>query len=56
MTLMPGLVEGHCHLSFVGRGAIRIWARFRRRSTSCAPAVMRLHSRSRIHVLLLAAS
>ena len=44
MMLMPGLVEGHCHLSFVGRRANRISAKFRPRSICCGPAAMRRSS------------
>src|ERR1700734_4055570 len=41
LTLMPGLVEGHCHLSFVGPLRTRTSARSRRRNTSCALAATR---------------
>ena len=35
MTLMPGLVEGHAHLSFGNTVATTSWATCRRRSTRC---------------------
>ena len=37
MTLMPGLVEGHAHLSFGNASRALTWATCRRRSTRCSP-------------------
>ena len=40
--LMPGMVEGHSHLSFLRADAkIRIWAKSRRRNICCGLAEMR---------------
>ena len=41
MTLMPGLVEGHAHLSFGNAARAPTSATCRRRSTRCSPRATR---------------